>query len=461
MQRSLHIKTYGCQMNVYDSDRMQSILAAKGFRAEPELRKADVILINTCSIRDKSEQKVLSLLGELKGLKKKDPKKVIAISGCVGQRMGRTLLQRVPHLDLVLGPDAIDRVGELIENVVNRGERLVEAKFDTEGRSYSQPCVVQKAKPSEFLTIMKGCDHFCTYCIVPFVRGREKSRSIEEIIHDVKNLVAKGTKEITFLGQNINTYGKGTGQKLSELIEAANQVSGLERIRYVTSHPRDLGEDLIHQFGTVEKLCPALHLPFQSGSNRILKAMSRLYTQEIYLSKIELLRKVRPDIALSTDVIVGFPGETEEDFEQTLNLLRDIKFSSAFMFKYSPRPGTKAAEFGEEVPEPVKEDRLARAQQVVYSQIEKENKLYQGKITPVLVESMDKKKKYFSGRNPHSKLVHVMNVGEAAVGKIIDVEILEANVSCLKGFYVGAPKTNINLGRVEDGLSSPVSPLAN
>ncbi len=461
MQRSLHIKTFGCQMNVYDSDRMQSILMNKGFRSEPELRKADVILINTCSIRDKSEQKVLSLLGELKGLKQKDPKKVIAISGCVGQRMGRTLLQRVPHLDLVLGPDAIDRVGELINDVVERGERLVEAKFDVEGRSYSQPCVVQKAKPSEFLTIMKGCDHFCTYCIVPFVRGREKSRSIEEIITDVKNLVAKGTKEVTFLGQNINTYGKGTGQKLSQLIEAANEVSGLERIRYVTSHPRDLGEDLIAQFGTVEKLCPALHLPFQAGSNRILKAMSRLYTQELYLSKIELLRKARPDIALSTDVIVGFPGETEEDFEQTLKVLREVKFSSAFMFKYSPRPGTKAAELGEEIPESVKEERLARAQRVVYSQIEIENKKYEGKTVSVLIESMDKKKKYYSGRNSHSKLVHVMNVGEASVGKIIDVEITETNVSCLKGFYVGAPKKDFNVGRVESCLSTPVFQTAN
>lgn len=447
-------------MNVYDSDRMQSILAAKGFRSEPELRKADVILINTCSIRDKSEQKVLSLLGELKGLKQKDPKKVIAISGCVGQRMGRTLLQRVPHLDLVLGPDAIDRVGELIQNVVDRGERLVEAKFDTDGRSYSQPCVVNRAKPSEFLTIMKGCDHFCTYCIVPFVRGREKSRSIEEIIQDVKNFVARGTKEITFLGQNINTYGKGTGQKLSQLIDEANKVEGLERIRYVTSHPRDLGEDLINQFGTVEKLCPQLHLPFQAGSDRILKAMSRLYTQELYLKKVELLRAACPDIALSTDVIVGFPGETEEDFQQTLKVLSEVKFSSAFMFKYSPRPGTKAAEFGEEVPEPIKEERLARAQKVVYSQIELENLKYRNQVVPVLIESMDKKKKFFSGRTPHSKLVHVMNVGDASVGKIIDVEITDTNVSCLKGYYVGAPKTSINFASdvrgTEGSFSEPV-----
>ncbi len=459
--KSLHIKTFGCQMNVYDSNRMQSILTAKGFRVEPELRNADVILINTCSIRDKSEHKLLSLLGELKGLKERDPKKVIAVSGCMGQRMGRALLQRVPHLDLVLGPDAIDRVGELLEGVIHGGQRLVEAKFDNEGRSYSQPCNIHRAKPAELLTIVKGCDHFCTYCIVPFVRGREKSRSIEEIVQDVKNFVAQGTKDITFLGQNINTYGKGTGQKLSELIEAANQVKGLERIRYLTSHPRDLGEDLINQFGSIEKLCPQLHLPFQSGSDRILKAMSRLYNQELYLKKIELLRKASPHIAISTDVIVGFPGETDEDFEATLKVLDEVKFSGAFLFKYSPRPGTKAAEFGAEVPENIKDERLARSQKILNHHIEVENKDYLNKVIPVLIESMDKKKQYFSGRNPQNKLVHVMNIGDASIGKIIDVEITDTNVSCLKGFYVGAPKNEIKFRRIENHISSSVSATPN
>jgi tRNA-2-methylthio-N6-dimethylallyladenosine synthase len=427
-------------MNVYDSERMNSVLFKDGFRYEPVLEKADVILVNTCSIRAKSEQKVLSLLGQLKPLKERDPKKVIGVTGCVGQRMGRTLLQRVPHLDLVMGPDGIDRVADLVRSVVERGKRIVDAQFDEGGRSYSQPAIVIRSKPSEFLTVMKGCDHFCTYCIVPFVRGREKSRSIEEIIEDTQKLVDRGTKEVVYLGQNINTFGKGTDESLSGLIQKANGISGLERIRYVTSHPRDLGEELMIQFANVEKLCPALHLPFQSGSDRVLKRMSRLYTRDQYLMKIERLRHFRPDIALSTDVIVGFPGETEEDFELTLDLLRRVRFSGVFLFKYSPRPGTRAFSYAEEVEEKVKEERLKRAQDLAFTMIASENNDYIGKITPCLIEGKDKTGRHYSGHNPHAKLVHILNAGEAILGKIVDVEITEAKGSNLRGFYVGAPK---------------------
>ena len=439
-------------MNVYDSDRMAGLLEGQGYRFEKEIREADVVLINTCSIRDKSEHKVLSLLGELKALKQKHPSKVLGITGCVGQRMGRTLLQRVPHLDLVMGPDAIDRVGQLVDTVVNEGKRVLDIAFDADKkRSYSQPSVVHRAKPAEFLTIMKGCDHFCTYCVVPFTRGREKSRSITEIIEDVRAFVAKGTKEITFLGQNINTYGKGTSENLAQLIEAADQVEGLERIRYVTSHPRDLGEDLISQFGMVSKLCPALHLPFQSGSDSVLKAMSRLYTQSQYLEKVEKLRKACPDIALSCDVIIGFPGETDEDFKETLKVLSQVEFSGAFLFKYSPRPGTRAFAVEDNVAESVKNERLYQAQALVHQIIERENKTFIGKKTQVLVESLDKKEKYFTGRNPHGKIVHVLNAGSACVGKTVEVDITEANGSNLKGFYVGAPRTD----RRSQSVSSP------
>lgn len=429
-------------MNVYDSDRMLAILGQQGFRSEPDLKSADVILINTCSIRDKAEHKVLSLLGELKPLKEKYPGKVLGIAGCVGQRMGRTLLQRVPHLDLVFGPDSVDRVGILVDAVMKEGRRTVEAKFDADGRSYSQPSIIHRAKPSELLTIIKGCDHFCTYCIVPFVRGREKSRPIAEIIQDVKGFVAAGTREITFLGQNINTYGKGTPEKLSELIIAADQVEGLERIRYLTSHPRDLGPDLIAQFGTVPKLCPALHLPFQSGSDAVLKRMSRLYTRDEYLAKVDRLRERCPDLALSTDVIVGFPGETDADFEQTLQVLRAVQFSGAYLFKYSPRPGTRAFDYGDEIPERVKEERLVKAQDVVLPLIDRANLGMVGKTTKCLIEKLDKKQRYYTGRNPYNTIVHVLNAGEACLGKIVDVEITEANGSNLKGYYVGAPKTD-------------------
>jgi tRNA-2-methylthio-N6-dimethylallyladenosine synthase len=448
--KTIYIKTFGCQMNVYDSDRMAGLLSHQGYRVEKDIRSADVVLINTCSIRDKSEHKVLSLLGELKALKKKNPEKVLGITGCVGQRMGRTLLQRVPHLDLVMGPDAIDRVGTLVGSVLKEGKRVLDVQFDVDKkRTYNQPSIVYRAKPVEFLTIMKGCDHFCTYCIVPFTRGREKSRPIAEVISDVKNFVQKGTKEITFLGQNINTYGKGTPENLAQLIEEADKVEGLERIRYVTSHPRDLGEDLIAQFGTVSKLCPSLHLPFQAGSDTVLKAMSRLYTRDEYLKKIERLRHYCPNIALSTDVIVGFPGETDADFKETLKVLGQVEFAGAFLFKYSPRPGTRAFSYGEEVAESVKEERLLQAQQLVHEILDRQNKAMIGTTTRVLVESLDKKAIHFTGRNPDGKLVHIFNAGEACIGKTLEVEITEASGSNLRGYYVGAPRTD----RKSQGLS--------
>ncbi len=442
-------------MNVYDSDRMLNSLRASGYTVEPNLAAADVVLINTCSIRDKSEHKVLSLLGTLKPLKDKRPEMVIGVSGCVGQRMGRTLLQRVPHLDLVLGPDSIDRIVPLVENARGGGARAVDTQMDAPGRNYSQPAHVQEAKVSEFLTIMKGCDHFCTYCIVPFVRGREKSRTIAEVTSDVRHLVAKGTREVVFLGQNINTYGKGTSENLAQLIEAAAAIDGLERIRYVTSHPRDLGMDLIAQFGSIPKLSPALHLPFQSGNNRVLKRMSRLYTREQYLEKVAALRAARPDIALSTDAIVGFPGETESEFEDTLTLMHEVGFANAFMFKYSPRPGTRAFAYEDTpVPESVKEARLKRLMDVVYPGIGAYNALTLGQKLPVLVESLDKKGEFYIGRDPHGRLVYVLNGGAACQGKTVDVEITEANVTNLRGYYVGAPR--IDRGS-EARLPAPVS----
>lgn len=434
--KTLHIKTFGCQMNVYDSDRMVELLKKQGLVTSASLRDADVIVINTCSIRDKAEQKVLSLLGELKPLKERKKDRVIGIAGCVGQRMGMGLLQRAPHLDFVIGPDGIDRIGSIIDAVINRGERCCEAKLDEGARRYSQVAIPGgTAKPSEFVTIVKGCDHFCTYCIVPFVRGREKSRSIEEIQAEVKSLVSRGTREVTFLGQNVNTYGKGNGETLASLIHRVHGLKGLDRIRYVTSHPRDLGDDLITQFGVLDKLCPALHLPFQSGNNSVLKRMSRLYRRELYLEKVEKLRNARPDIALSTDVIVGFPGETELEFADTLSLLQEVRFSSAFLFMYSPRPGTRAFEQPDDIALDVKGERLQTAKVLVQGIIEEENRTQVGRRTKVLVERLDKKGRYYCGRTPHNKIVHVYNAEATTVGKIIDVEVTDANGSNLKGYY--------------------------
>jgi len=432
-------------MNVYDSDRMASVLKKTGYDLAVDIRDADVVLINTCSIREKAENRVLTMLGQLKPLKAKKPGLVIGVAGCVGQRMGRKLLQKVAHLDLVLGPDGIDKIADLVTQVERDGLRVVDTVLDSDGgRHYSQPLVVQKARPTEYMTVMKGCDHFCTYCIVPYVRGREKSRSISEIIGDVERLVAAGTREITFLGQNINTYGKGTGESLAELLERANEIHGLQRIRFLTSHPRDMDDDLISKFGRIEKLMPQLHLPFQAGSDAILKRMARLYTRGEYLEKVRALRQACPDLSLSTDVIVGFPGETEEDFAQSLSLLGEVGFGFAYLFKYSRRPGTRAYAYekSEEIPDAVKDERLARAISLSNDFIQKQNESMVGNITPVLIESIDKKQRYYFGRNPHNKLVHVLNAGQACVGKVVGVEITQATNNNLKGYYVGAPKVD-------------------
>ncbi len=436
-RKGVHIKTFGCQMNVYDSRRLMAKLVERGYEEASDIRNAQVVLLNTCTIRDKAEHKVLSLLGELKGIKEKK-NQILGVTGCVAQRVGRTLLDKVPHLDLVLGPDRIDEIGKYIEQIESTGARILDTKLsqNPKERQYSQPMAISRPRPSEYLTVMKGCDHFCTYCIVPFVRGREQSRPILEILQDVKQLSERGTKEVVFVGQNINTYGKGTEESLAELIEKTHEIEGISRIRYITSHPKDLSDDLISQFGSVPKLCPALHLPFQAGSDRILKEMGRLYTQRDYLLKIEKLKKACPGIALSTDVIVGFPGETDSEFQETLNVLEEVRFSSAFLFQYSPRPGTRASKvYGREdqIPEPIKKDRLLQAQITTLRHIDSENKSYVGTLQDCLIEGIDKKNINLSGRTPTHKVVNILNLNEEAIGKILSVRITHASPTSLMG----------------------------
>lgn len=444
-ERSIYIKTFGCQMNLYDSQMMQSLLKERGFGRTEDIRSADVVLLNTCAIRDKAEQKVRSMLGQLKELKEERPKMVLGVTGCVGERLGRRLLEKLPHLDLVLGPDQVDQIGDLVEEVIDGGKRVVATGFEKSGRSYSQPAVVHQAKTTEFLTIIKGCDHYCSYCIVPFTRGKERSRPIAEILEDVRKLVDGGTREVIYLGQNINTYGKGTEENLAGLIEATNEIEGLERIRYITSHPWDLGQDLIEQFGSVEKLQPQLHLPFQSGSDEVLKRMGRLYNRELYLSKVTALRRARPRMALSTDVIVGFPGETESQFQETLSVIEEVEFCSVFAFSYSERPGTRAVQFKDDIPFEVKKDRLNRLLALVNPMGEKENKTRVGTIQKVLLENIDRKGRYYMGRTPDYKITHVYNAGAACLGKVIDVDITETTGSNLKGYYLGAPRVKAAL----------------
>ena len=310
-------------------------------------READFILINTCSVREKPEHKVYSALGRYKWLKEKRGA-IIGVAGCVAQQEGDRLLDRVPYLDMVIGTHAISMLPQLLQKIEVSGERVCETSFDQNGK-YLEAILPQKPldKVKSYVTIMQGCDHFCSFCIVPYVRGREKSRSSQEIIEEVKHLAEMGVKEVCLLGQNVNGYGKGLEEEISfsELLERINEIEGLQRIRFTTSHPKDLSEELIQAFSKLPKLCEHIHLPFQSGSDKVLKAMHRGYTKESYLEKIDRMKKVCPSIAVTADVIVGFPGEEEEDFGETLDLMQKVRFDDLFSFKYSPRKGTRAAQF--------------------------------------------------------------------------------------------------------------------
>ena len=347
MQKRVYIETYGCQMNEHDTERMLRLLEGSHYREAKNPGEADLILINTCSVREKPEHKVYSALGRYKGFKEKRGA-MIGVAGCVAQQEGSRLLDRIPYLDLVIGTHAIPMLPQLLKQIEASGERVCETAYDQDGE-YLKAVLPQKRpdKVKSYVTIMQGCDHFCSFCFVPYVRGREKSRPSREIAEEVNQLAGVGVKEVCLLGQNVNGYGRGLEGEVgfSGLLKAINDVEGIERIRFTTSHPKDLSEELIQAFSKLPKLCEHIHLPFQSGSNKILMLMHRGYTKESYLEKIVGLKKVCPSLAVTGDVIVGFPGEEEEDIEETLDLLRQVRFDDLFSFKYSPRKGTRAAQF--------------------------------------------------------------------------------------------------------------------
>ena len=369
MPRHVFIETMGCQMNVYDSERMAEVLGARGYRQTEQVELADLVLINTCSIRDRVEHKVTSMLGTLRKLKAHNPDLVLGVTGCVAQQEGQKLLDKVPYLDLVLGPDQIAQLPDLVDGIRAREHRVTATEF-VHRKEYAFP----PAQPPEdgritsFVTIMKGCNKVCSFCIVPFTRGREVSKPAEEVLAEVRMLVKAGVREVTLLGQNVNSYGKDrldrNGVKgeldFAELLAAVNEIDGLERIRFTTSHPMDCTDALIDAFAQLPKLAPFFHLPIQSGSENVLKGMRRAHGVTDYLDKIARLRLLKPEIALSTDIIVGFPGETEEDFQKTLDLLENVRYATIFSFMYSARPGTKAADLVDDVPLAVKKQRLAR-----------------------------------------------------------------------------------------------------
>jgi len=427
-------------MNVADSELMAQVLGQE-YALTPHAEDADLYLINTCAIRRKSEEKVRSLLGSLKFLKAKRPQLILGVGGCVAQQEGERLLAFAPHLNLVFGTQGIYRLPELVRRAA-LGERVVDVILERE-----VPDMPQRAWASEkvqtMVIIMRGCNNFCTFCVVPYVRGRESSREPEAIVDEVTAFVASGGKEVTLLGQNVNSYGKGLTDPVTfpQLLQRLDGLPGLDRLRFATSHPRDLSPELIRAFGELPALCEHLHLPVQSGANRILQKMNRGYTREDYLGKVEALRRACPDIAITTDLIVGFPGETDADFNQTLDLMRAVKFDQSFSFKYSPRPQTRAATFPDQVPEDVKTRRLTELQALQDELTGKSHARLVGQELEVLVEGRSKRSpEELCGRLRTNQVVNFIGPQEL-LGCLTRVTITEAHPHSLKGRWVQSSGT--------------------
>jgi tRNA-2-methylthio-N6-dimethylallyladenosine synthase len=435
-KRRLFIKSYGCQMNVYDSERMADLLAPLGYGLTEAPDDADLVVLNTCHIREKAAEKVYSELGRIRSLKEARVEAggamTVVVAGCVAQAEGEEIIRRAPVTDLVVGPQAYHRLPELIAQAHRgRGERLAaafapEAKFDA---------LATDRRPSgvtAFLTVQEGCDKFCTFCVVPYTRGAEYSRPAAQVEAEARDLAAKGVREVTLLGQNVNAYRDVDGVTLADLIRRLAVIPGLARLRYTTSHPRDMADDLIGAHAEVEALAPYVHLPVQSGSDRILRSMNRGHDAEVYVRLTERVRAARPDVALSGDFIVGFPGEREADFEATLALAREIRYASAFSFKYSRRPGTPGAAMPGQVDEAEKESRLARLQAVLNESREAFNGAMVGRETEVLFEAPGRHPGQVVGRTPYLQAVHCAG-DEALIGRIAPVRIRAAHANSLAG----------------------------
>lgn len=439
--RKVYIKTYGCQMNVYDSERMGDSLDAEGYVATQSPDDADLILLNTCHIREKAAEKLYSDLGRLRVMREeRDPSKplTIGVTGCVAQAEGEEILRRAPTVDLVVGPQTYHRLPELLRKV-REGKKIVETEYAVEDKFAHLPHhnrqAVKKRGVTAFLTVQEGCDKFCTFCVVPYTRGSEVSRPIGQIINEARELVDAGVKEITLLGQNVNGWHgvsqDGSRWRLGNLLYELAKIDGLKRLRYTTSHPRDMDDSLIAAHGNLEMLMPYLHLPVQSGSDRILKAMNRQHKAADYLKLIDRIRQARPDIAFSGDFIVGFPGETDEDFEATMKLVEEVGYSSAYSFKYSPRPGTPGATMKNHVDESVKDERLQRLQTLILDQQHRFLKSKIGERVEVLVEKTGRHEGQMVGRSPW--LLPVVVSTNAKIGEIIPVDITDALPNSLFG----------------------------
>jgi tRNA-2-methylthio-N6-dimethylallyladenosine synthase len=433
---TLFIKTYGCQMNEYDSSRMADLMKeAYGLRLVAKPEDADVILMNTCSVREKAEEKVYSELGRYKKIKNKRPDLIIGVGGCVGQQEGERIQQRAPYVDIVFGPQTYHNLPEMLKQIRRDRVKLTSTEMP-EIEKFDHLPAPEIHGLSGFVTIIEGCDKFCTFCVVPYTRGPELSRPVEDVLHECQGILAKGAVEITLLGQNVNAYlgigPDGEEWDFTMLLYAAAKLDGLKRLRFMTSHPMEMTHELAVAFGELPQLMPYLHLPVQSGSNNVLKAMHRGHTRDDYFRTIDELRSYCPGIALSSDFIVGYPGESDEDFEATLDLIKRVDYASSFCFKYSPRPGTPAAKVEDDIPESVKDERLQRLLVLTREQSRAAAERQLGKMVDVLVEKKSKNPGDMQGRTPDFKIVHFRGQPRQ-IGQVMPVKIIEAYGQSLRG----------------------------
>jgi tRNA-2-methylthio-N6-dimethylallyladenosine synthase len=423
-----YIETFGCQMNVHDSEKMAGILKSEGYTAVCSAKDADILIFNTCSIRQKAEQKFFSELGRIKALKKRRPDIKIAVAGCIAQQEGIRIIERAPHVDYVVGPQNINALKDI---VVSRANHVF-----TDGN----PTITEIELPVErkdnvraWVNIMYGCNNFCSYCIVPYTRGRERSRASHNILNEIKELAEKDYKEVTLLGQNVNSYK--SDMNFPELLREINKIKGIKRIRFVTSHPKDLSDELICAIRDLDKVCEHIHLPLQSGSSKVLALMNRKYTYDDYMKKVEHLKKEIPEIAITSDIIAGFPQETDEDHNDTIKALKEVEFDGIFAFKFSPRPGTKASTMNGQIPDDIKSSRLSEILELQNKITERKNKQLKGTLQEVLIEK-DKDKGKLTGRTRANKIVHINSSNNVKYGDTVMIKITKALRHSLEGEIV-------------------------
>ncbi len=443
MEKNLFIKTYGCQMNVYDSMKIGDVLKPFGYKITEDITTADMIILNTCHIREKAAEKIYSELGRIRKLKITYKQKhlhemLIVVAGCVGQAEGEEIFKRSPWVDIVVGPQSYHALPELMAQIMRKQKHAIALSFIEEKKFDLLPDSLGSQGHSAFLSIQEGCDKFCKFCVVPYTRGAEFSRPVEQVYREALQISSSGSSEITLLGQNVNAYhglnDLGKTHSLADLIRVIATIKEVKRIRYTTSHPNDMTNDLIEIHGSEPKLMPFLHLPIQSGSNKILRDMNRKHTVEQYLDTITRLRTAKPNIGFSSDFIVGYPGETEKDFDDTMELVKIINYAQAYSFKYSPRPGTPAS-IMEQVPEEVKSERLQQLQNLIIQQQNHYNNSFIGKTLEVLLEKPGRYTKQLTGRSQYMQAVHVDNA-ENFIGKIVTAEIIELRGNSLNGLIV-------------------------